>query len=310
AMMMRVWRPTGAEAVKFICLVPGYDRHFTICEHFDMEMIALPFLPTGPDMARIETLVQSDPAIKGIWCVPKYSNSTGHSYDDKTVTALAALASKAGDDFRVLWDNAYTVHHLTDKTETLADVLGLAAKAGCPDSIAMFASTSKITHAGSGISFFAGSEANLAAFEKFLSAQVICFDKVNQLRHVRFLRDSAGIAAQMAKHRAILQPKFALVEQKLNQALAGKDIASWTKPTGGYFVSLDTRPGLASRVVALAAEAGVKLTPAGATFPQGKDPEDRNIRIAPTYPSLAELDKAMDVLVTCIELASAEQTSN
>lgn len=310
AMMMRVWRPTGGEPVKFLCQVPGYDRHFTICEQLGIDMICVPLLPEGPDMASIEALVQADPAIKGIWCVPRYSNPTGHTYSSEAVAAFASLGNKAGDNFRIMWDNAYAMHHLTDQPPALDDLLGKAAQAGCEHQVAVFGSTSKITFAGGGVAFFASSKANLAAFERFLGAQVIGFDKVNQLRHVALLRNGDGIAEHLKKHQRLLKPKFDLVEQKLHQGLAGKGLASWTKPDGGYFVSLDTKPGLAGRVVALAAAAGVKLTPAGATFPYGKDPEDKNIRIAPSYPPLEEVGKAMEVLVSCVALASAEQASD
>lgn len=307
AHMLRTWRK-GSETVKFLCPVPGYDRHFTVCEHFDIDMINIPMLETGPDMGLIEKLVSDDAGIKGIWCVPKYSNPTGYTFDESTVKKFAKLASIAGDDFRIFWDNAYIVHHLTDEQASLAHLLDLAKKEGNSDSVVMLASTSKITFAGAGISFLATSEAALASFVEFLGAQMIGFDKVNQLRHVRFLVDADGVAGHMAKHRDLLKPKFELVQSKLESALGGKDIATWTNPTGGYFVSLDTHPGLATEVVKLAAEAGVKLTPAGATFPYGKDPDDTNIRIAPTYPSIDELDQAMDVLVTCVELATVAKS--
>ena len=307
AMMLRqVWRPDGQTPVRFICQTPGYDRHFTLCERLGIEMLGVPLLPAGPDVARIREMVQADPAIKGLWCVPKYSNPSGHTYDAQTVAALAGLGKVAGEGFRLLWDNAYAVHHLGGGPAPLADVLGKAAEAGCPDSVAVFGSTSKITFAGAGLAFFAGSEASLGAFAEHLSAQVIGFDKVNQLRHVRFLRDRSGIERQMQRHADILAPKFALVEGKLSEALGGQGLAEWSKPAGGYFVSFNTRPGLARRVVALAAAAGVTLTPAGATFPYGKDPEDRNIRLAPTCPSLGELEAALEVFVLCVQLASLE----
>ncbi|MCH8256876.1 MAG: aminotransferase class I/II-fold pyridoxal phosphate-dependent enzyme [Proteobacteria bacterium] len=290
--------------VKFICPVPGYDRHFTICESFDIEMINVNFLPSGPDMETIEELVARDPMIKGIWCVPKYSNPSGHSYDEDTVKRFAKLGNLAGADFRIMWDNAYVAHHLTDKPVRLPDLMALAQEAGTEDSVVMFASTSKVTFAGAGISFLGTSEKNLKAFEKFLVPQVISFDKVNQLRHVRFLKDLDTLAAHMNKHRALLEPKFEMVQKKLQAAVGDKDIAEWTRPDGGYFISLNTLPGIASVVVELAASAGVKLTPAGATFPYGLDPENRNIRVAPTFPSLEDLEKALDVFVVCLELAS------
>ena len=306
-MLQTAWRPKGGEPVRFLCQTPGYDRHFALCEQLGIEMLALPLLPEGPDAQQIQERVQADPAIKGLWCVPRHSNPTGHTYGAATVAALAALGKQAGPGFRILWDNAYAVHHLAASPAPLANLLAEAEAAGCGDSVALFASTSKITFAGAGLAFFAGSDASLAAFEQYLSKQLIGFDKVNQLRHARFLQGQGGLAAQMQRHAAILAPKFALVEQKLSQALGNKGLADWTRPEGGYFVSFNTAPGLASRVVALAAEAGVKLTPAGATFPYGKDPQDRNIRLAPSYPSLAELEAALDVFVLCVELASLER---
>ncbi|MCZ6503848.1 MAG: aminotransferase [Gammaproteobacteria bacterium] len=307
AHMNPVWQGQAQELnskVKFICLVPGYDRHFTICESFDIEMINVSFLPSGPDMETIEELMVRDPMIKGIWCVPKYSNPTGHSYDDNTVKRFAELGKLAGDNFRIMWDNAYVAHHLTDKPARLRDLMALAREAGTQDTVVMFASTSKITFAGAGVSFLGTSEKNLKAFEKFLVPQIIGFDKVNQLRHVRFLKDLGNLAAHMHKHRTLLHPKFEMVQDKLQTAVGGKEIAEWTSPDGGYFISLDTLPGIASVVVELAASAGVKLTPAGATYPYGLDPENKNIRVAPTYPSLEDLEKALDVFVVCLELAS------
>lgn len=304
------WRAEAEAAhgkVKFLCPVPGYDRHFTICEQFNIEMISAPLLDTGPDMDQIEALVKQDPLIKGIWCVPKYSNPTGHTYDGETVERLAKLSGIAGDNFRVMWDNAYTVHHLADEHDKLDNVMEKAAKAGTADSIVMLASTSKITFAGSGVAFLGATEANLGHFEKYLSAQVIGYDKVNQLRHVRFLRDSETLAAHMDKHKAIIKPKFDMVLSVLEEHLGNKGIARWTRPNGGYFISLDTLPGLASEVVRLAAEAGVKLTPAGATWPYGRDPENTNIRIAPTFPSTSQLQKALLVFVVCVQLATVNQ---
>jgi DNA-binding transcriptional MocR family regulator len=299
--MMAHW---GGEPVKFLCPVPGYDRHFTICEHFDIEMITVPLNDDGPDMQQVKELVSQDAAIKGIWCVPKYSNPTGNTYSKEVVEQFAEIPKVAGDNFRVFWDNAYAVHDLVEQGDELASLMTAAEKAGTTDSIVMLGSTSKITFAGAGISFLATSTSQLAAFEKFLSDQMIGFDKVNQLRHVRFLKDSDGIKAHMAKHRDIIKPKFDLVLNKLEEHLAGKNMASWNSPRGGYFISLDTRPGLATTIISMAADAGVKLTPAGATFPYGKDPENTNIRLAPTFPGLAELESAVDVFVTCVELAS------
>jgi len=299
--MMPHWR---GEPVKFLCPVPGYDRHFTICEHFDIEMITVPLNDDGPDMQQVKELVSKDAAIKGIWCVPKYSNPTGNTYSKEVVEQFAEIPKVAGDNFRVFWDNAYAVHDLVEQGDELPSLMTAAEKAGTTDSIVMLGSTSKVTFAGAGISFLATSTTQLAAFEKFLSDQMIGFDKVNQLRHVRFLKDIDGIKAHMAKHRDIIKPKFDLVLKKLEEHLAGKNMASWNSPRGGYFISLDTRPGLATTIISMAADAGVKLTPAGATFPYGKDPKNTNIRLAPTFPGLAELESAMDVFVTCVELAS------
>lgn len=298
--MLAVW----GDGAKFICLVPGYDRHFAICEHFNIEMIAVPLLDDGPDMQAIEDLVTNDPSIKGIWCVPKYSNPTGHTYSPQAVKAFAELPKKAGPDFCIFWDNAYAVHDLDEQGDSLLSLMSEAESAGTENSIVMLASTSKVTFAGAGISFLATGEQSLARFQQFLASQVIGFDKVNQLRHVRFLEDMDHLKAHMAKHRDLIKPKFDMVLNKLESSLGGKDIAKWTAPRGGYFISLDTKPGLASNIVGLAAQAGVKLTPAGATFPYGNDPENTNIRIAPTYPGINELEQAMDVFVTCVELAS------
>lgn len=299
--MMAIW---VGEPIKFLCPVPGYDRHFTICEHFNIEMINVPMNDDGPDMENVKELVSQDASIKGIWCVPKYSNPTGNTYSKYIVEQMAEIANVAGDNFKVFWDNAYAVHDLVEKGDELTSLLAAAEKAGTADSIVMLGSTSKVTFAGAGISFLATSTSQLAAFEKFLSDQMIGFDKVNQLRHVRFLKDSEGIKAHMAKHRDIIKPKFDLVLKKLEKHLAGKGMASWNSPRGGYFISLDTRPGLATTIISMASDAGVKLTPAGATFPYGKDPDNANIRLAPTYPALTELESAMDVFVTCVELAS------
>jgi len=297
------WHEQGHSTLKFLCPVPGYDRHFTVCEHFGIEMICVDMTETGPDMDKVESLVKDDPSIVGIWCVPKYSNPTGHSYSKDTVKRFAELPKVAGDSFLIMWDNAYVVHHVRDQHDELEDLLALADKAGTTDQVAIFASTSKITMAGAGVAFMATTADRLASFEQYLTNQTIGFDKVNQLRHAQFLKNSAGIQEHMEKHKALIRPKFDLVLKKL-EALKGKGIADWTEPNGGYFISLNTRPGLANEVVALASAAGVKLTPAGATFPYGRDPQNRNIRIAPTYPSIDDLNKAMDILVTCLELAT------
>lgn len=304
-MMETAW--AEVEKVKFICPVPGYDRHFTICEHFDIEMITVPLNDDGPDMVQVEDLVKQDPAIKGIWCVPKYSNPSGITYSEAVVKRLAKLGKLAGDDFVVLWDNAYAVHHLKDQHSELANIFSVAAAEGTQDNIAMFASTSKVTFAGAGISFIALSASKLSGYLKAMATSTIGFDKVNQLRHVRFLEDAAGIAAHMEKHRTLIEPKFDVVLDALNEELTEASIASWTEPKGGYFISLNSMPGLAAEIVRLAGEIGVKLTPAGATYPYGQDPLDENIRIAPTYPTTEELKTAVNVLITCIKLASVRQ---
>ena len=309
-MMEAVWLAesrASKETIKFLCPVPGYDRHFTICDAFNIEMIPVDMLDDGPDMDQIEKLVAQDASIKGIWCVPKYSNPTGVTYASQVVERFAKLPTVAGDHFKIMWDNAYAVHHLSDQPDPLANLMDAARKAETTESIVMFASTSKVTFAGSGISFIGLSQDNLKAFETFLSASAIGPDKVNQLRHVRFLVDAAGIQAHMLKHRDIIGPKFEMVDNVLNQHLSDKGIAQWTKPMGGYFVSLDTLPGLASTVITMAGDVGVKLTPAGATFPKGDDPRNQNIRIAPTFPSTQALRQALEVFVVCLELASIKQ---
>jgi DNA-binding transcriptional MocR family regulator len=308
--MLPTWRAelvNDTDQIKFICPVPGYDRHFAICDHFDIEMLTVPLLADGPDMAQIETLVQQDPFIKGIWCVPKYSNPTGHTYSDAVVDQFARLSEKAGEHFTIFWDNAYTVHHLTDIHDSLKSLMTEARTQGNQDSVVILGSTSKVTFAGAGIAFLATSLTNLKGFEKHLSASVIGFDKVNQLRHVHFLKDAETIAAHMRKHREIIQPKFELTEKILDEHLSGKGIATWTRPRGGYFISLDTLPNLATEVIQQAAAIGVKLTPAGATFPSGQDPLDTNIRIAPTFPSLDALQRALEVFVVCLQLATVNQ---
>lgn len=293
--------------LKFLCVVPGYDRHFTITESLGFELINVRIGDGGPDMDEVEALVADDPRIKGIWCVPKYSNPTGHVYSDEVVERLARLARRAGPGFRILWDNAYVVHDLDDEPPVLANLMERCRAAGTEDSAIMFASTSKITRAGSGVAFMAASAANLASFTKHLGAQTIGPDKLNQLRHVRFLRDAGGIRAHMRRQAASVRPKFERVLRHLDDGLAADGLGSWSRPRGGYFLSFETPSGLAAEVVRLAGEAGVKLTPAGATFPYGRDPNDSNIRIAPTYPSLDELDRALPVFVTAVALAAARQ---
>lgn len=287
-----------------LCPIPGYDRHFTLCDSLGLPMQAVALTDDGPDMDKIESLVASDDSLGGIWCVPRFSNPTGTTYSDDVVARLAALPTKAArKDFIVFWDNAYSVHALHSNAPELANILDAAVTAGTQDNIFLFASTSKITFAGSGIAFFGGSNTTLDGLEAYLSAATIGPDKVNQLRTVKFLQ--GRLQDHMADHAAILKPKFDVVEEKLTSNLNGLSIADWTTPDGGYFVSLNTLPGLAKTTIQLAAGAGVKLTAAGATWPGGVDPDDRNIRIAPSYPDPQELNIAMDVLVVAIQLASA-----
>jgi DNA-binding transcriptional MocR family regulator len=292
--------------VKFLCPSPGYDRHFGICEHLGIEMLPVALTGDGPDMAAVEKLTAADAGIKGIWCVPKYSNPTGEVYSDAVVERLAGLRAKA-PDFRIFWDNAYAVHHLGSGPAPLASILDACRKAGCPDRVILFGSTSKISIAGGGLAFMAGSQTNMHWARSHLGFQTIGPDKLNQLRHVAFFKNVAGIEAHMQRHAAILKPKFDTVQELLEKNLAGKGIAEWTRPEGGYFVSINTWDGCSRRVVQLAAEAGVKLTPAGSTFPHMKDPRDRNIRIAPSVPAVADIRLAMEVLAVCIELASLER---
>ena len=299
------WKKTGK--IKFICPVPGYDRHFTVCEQLGIEMIAVPMTTTGPDMDIVEHLTSTDSHIKGMWCVPKYSNPTGIIYSEETVDRISKLAVTASAGFRVFWDNAYAVHDLTETPKRLANIMHYCRSYGTEDSIIQFASTSKITHAGSGIAFIAASINNLKAFKTVLSCLTIGPDKVNQLRHIRLLPDYNALLAHMQKHANCLRPRFACVLKHLEQGFSNTDLGQWQNPTGGYFVAFDTQPGLAKAVVKLAAKAGVKLTHAGATFPYGRDPQDSNIRIAPSVPSLHELDTAMKVFVTCVKLASVRQ---
>ena len=298
------WRHEG-DGLKFLCVVPGYDRHFTITESLGFEMLNVRMLADGPDMDEVERLVASDPLIKGIWCVPKYQNPTGHTFSDAAVGRLARLGTMAGPNFRIMWDNAYAVHDLYDDPPALLDILACCREAGTEDSVVIFGSTSKITRAGGGVAFLAASPANLAHFRKHLAVQTIGPDKLNQLRHVRFLPDRAAIAGLMRRHAAIMRPKFEAVLRHLDDGLTG--IAAWTRPRGGYFVSVDVPPGTAREVVRLAGEAGVKLTPAGATFPYGRDPDDANIRLAPTYPGLGEIEQAMPVFVTAVRLADVRR---
>lgn len=299
------------QRIKFLCPAPGYDRHFSICEALGIEMIPVTMDDNGPDMDAIENMLTSDPLIKGIWCVPKYANPNGVVYSTEVVERFATLGNIAGANFRILWDNAYAEHHLADNPPELANLITLSEKHNTLDNVIVIGSTSKITLAGAGIAFIATSETNIKHFSDLLGISTIGPDKVNQLRHIRFLKDGATLRAHMQQHRAILQPKFALVLKHLEQGLTGKTVGgqalgSWNNPAGGYFILFDTLPGMADKVVKLCAAAGVKLTPAGSTWPYKKDPQNSNIRLAPSFPSLTEIDEAMQVFVLCVELAALE----
>ena len=300
-------KPWGKyDEIKFLCPVPGYDRHFAICESFGIKMINIPLNSDGPDMDMVERLVSSDEKIKGIWCVPMYSNPDGITYSDEVVKRFANLLTKA-DDFRIFWDNAYSIHHLTDTPDKLLNILEECKKAGNPDLVYVFGSTSKVSFSGAGIAMMGASKANIDYIKKLMAIQTIGPDKINQLRHVKYFKDFDGIKAQMEKHKAIVAPKFEAVLKMLDEEIAPLGIASWHKPNGGYFISFNTMDGCAKRVVELCKEAGVVLTPAGATFPYGIDPEDKNIRIAPTFPPVSELETAMELFCICIKLASVEK---
>ncbi|MGA4848761.1 aminotransferase class I/II-fold pyridoxal phosphate-dependent enzyme [Streptomyces sp. G5(2025)] len=294
------------ERVAFLCPVPGYDRHFALCQRFGIDMIPVPMTADGPDMDEVERLAAENPAVKGIWCVPKYSNPDGVVYSDETVARLARMET-AAPDFRIFWDNAYAVHHLTDEPAELADLLGACAEAGNPDRAFVFGSTSKITAAGAGVAFFGSSPANVTWLLANNQKRSIGPDKINQLRHALFLRDADGVRAHMERQRALLQPKFEAVARILEAELGGTGLATWTSPKGGYFVTLQVPDGCAKDVVRRAAEAGIVLTPAGATHPYGDDPRDAVIRVAPSYPGLAELEQAMYGLTVCVRLAGYEQ---
>ena len=295
------------DKVKFLCPVPGYDRHFAITEHFGIEMINVPMTATGPDMDMVEKLVAEDEAIKGIWCVPKYSNPQGITYSDETVHRFATL-KPAAKDFRIFWDNAYGIHHLyEDKQDYLTEILMECKKAGNPDMVYKFSSTSKISFPGSGIAAIAASDANLKEIREMMKVQTIGHDKLNQLRHVRYFKDIHGMVEHMKKHADIMRPKFDAVLETLDRELGGLEIGSWIAPRGGYFISFDAMEGCAKAIVAKAKEAGLVMTGAGATFPYGKDPKDGNIRIAPSYPTPEELKTAAEIFVLSVKLVSIEK---
>lgn len=294
------------DKVKFLCPSPGYDRHFAICEQMGIEMITVPMTKTGPDMDLVEEYVANDDAIKGIWCVPMYSNPQGITYSDETVRRFANL-KPAAPDFKIFWDNAYCMHHLSDTPDTLLDLFAESKQAGTEDRVLMFTSTSKISFAGAGIATLASSKRNIEYFKKLMNVQIISYDKIAQYRHVRFFRNLDNMKEHMKLHRAILQPKFETVLDRLETEIAPLGIAEWTRPNGGYFIAVDTMDGCAKRVVSLCKEAGVVLTGAGATFPYGNDPRDRNIRLAPTYPNLEELAQATELFCLCLRLASVEK---
>lgn len=296
------------DGIKFLCPVPGYDRHFGILEHFGIEMINIPSDKNGPDMDMIEALVK-DEKVKGVICVPMYSNPTGYTYSEETVRRFASL-KPAAKDFRVIWDNAYCVHHIYDAHDTLPDIFAYAKEHGTEDNFIEVCSTSKITYPGSGVAALAASDKNISAIKKRMTVQTIGHDKLNELRHAAFFKDKAGIEKHMLLHADILRPKFDAVLEAFNANFLGKGIAEWTVPNGGYFISLDVYPGCAKKTVQLCKEAGVTLTGAGATYPYGKDPEDKNIRIAPTFPSRDELCKAVEILCLCVEISAIEKILN
>src|ERR1700739_1760986 len=300
------WSKQGE--VAFVCPVPGYDRHFKICEDYGIRMIPVAMREDGPDVGEVERLVAADASIKGMWCMPKYSNPTGTTYSDAVIARLASMKT-AAPDFRLFWDNAYWVHHLTEERVEIANMLELCAKYGHANRAFVFASTSKITIAGAGLALFAGSKENLKWLVARMLPRAICSDQLNQLRHVLFLKNEAGILELMDRHRALIAPKFQKVLEAFESRLAGVPGVSWTRPKGGYFISLEVSKGCARRVVSLALEAGIELTPAGATHPYGKDSEDRTIRIAPTFPELAEVAQAAEGVALCVLLAAAEKAA-
>ena len=295
------------DKVKFLCPVPGYDRHFKITETFGIEMINIPLYDDGPDMDMVEEYVNNDPAVKGIWCVPKYSNPTGISYSDDVVRRFAAL-KPAAEDFRIYWDNAYCIHHLYEDTQDeILNILDECEKAGNPNMVYIFSSTSKISFPGSGVSAIASSVENIDYILSRMTVQTIGHDKINQLRHARFFKDINGLNEHMKKHAELLRPKFAAVLDALDSEIAGLGIGTWIKPRGGYFISFNSLPGCAKAIVSMCKDLGVVMTGAGATFPYGKDPEDSNIRIAPTFPSVEEMKEAAEVFVLCVKLVSVNK---
>ena len=300
------YAPWSRGTVKFLCPVPGYDRHFALCEQFGIEMIPVDLGPHGPDLEEVRELVAEDPAVKGIWVVPTYANPNGAVYTEEVTRALLEMPT-AAEDFRIFWDNAYAVHHLTDVEIPALDILSMAEEAGNPNRPFLFASTSKITFAGAGVSFFAGCAANVSWYLKHLAKRTIGPDKINHLRHAMYLRTPERVLELMRQHRELLAPKFAQVTEILAKRLGEHGVASWTNPDGGYFVSLDVLDGTATRVVALARDAGINMTAAGAAYPYGRDPRDRNIRIAPSFPSAEEVATAVDGLATCVLLAATEK---
>lgn len=299
------WSRAGK--IKFLAPVPGYDRHFSICESLGIDLIPVAMNDDGPDMDEVERLLKADPLIKGIWCVPRFSNPTGHVYSDRVVNRFASLGEIAGQHFRIFWDNAYALHSFEETAPALANLMDGCRAAGTEDSVYLFGSTSKITFAGAGVGFAGMSRRNLANFSQHLGITQIGPDKINQLRHVEFLKDQDTLNALMQKHAALLKPRFDAVLNGLESGLAGTGMGAWTRPQGGYFISFNTLPGLAEEVVRMAAAAGVKLTPAGATYPYGKDPENKNIRIAPSVPSVADITAATEVFVICVKLATVRQ---
>ena len=309
AMVLGVYggsKPWGQQGhLRFLCPVPGYDRHFRICQEFGVEMINIPMTPEGPDMDLVRQYVESDPSVKGIWCVPKYSNPQGYTYSAETVRAFAAL-KPAADDFRIFWDNAYMVHGFREKDDELLNIFDACKEYGSEDMVYEFMSTSKVTFSGAGVAVFAASEHNVRHLLRQMSVQTIGYDKINQLRHVRYLKSVEGVKAHMKKQADYLRPKFDFVLSALESGLSEYGIGTWTNPNGGYFISYDGLPGTARRCVALCAEAGVKLTNAGAPFPYGRDPEDKNIRIAPSFPSISELYGSMEVFCLCQRIAALE----